>query len=334
MRVEDLGEFGLIARLTAGLRASPPDVVVGIGDDAAAVRPSPGKLLLATCDCQVEGAHFVLAAAHPGLLGRKSLAVNLSDIAAMGGLPRFALVSLGIPPGTSAALLDELYQGLVGLAAEFGVAVVGGNVSRASVLFIDVTLLGEVEPERIVRRQRARPGDKLLVTGFPGRAAAGLALALGRSAMLPSSTVEVLLQAWEDPSPRVGEGRIISASGHCTAMIDVSDGLAADLGHLCEASRVGATVWASQLPIAGELAAYADAAGADPLGLALHGGEDYELLFTVSPPAAREVAEAVEVATGTPVALVGEVEPAEAGLSLAMPDGKLRPLIPRGFQHL
>lgn len=335
MRVEDLGEFGLIARLTAGLRRCAQGVLLGVGDDAAALRPTPGRLILATVDALVEGVHFLPGIPPPRLLGRKALSVNLSDIAAMGGLPRFALVSLGIPAGTPTSTLDELYAGLAERASEFGVALVGGNVSRSeSGLFVDITVLGEVEPDRLLRREGAKPGDCLLLTGHLGQAAAGLALAREPALALAPGVREPLVTAWADPWPRVSEGRVISGSGACTAMIDVSDGLASDLGHLCEAGAVGATVWADRLPVDAGLAAFAEAAGRDLLEVALRGGEEYELLFTARSEASSALALAIQHATGTPVSIIGQVEPKDVGLSLIAADGQRHPLPTLGFQHL
>jgi thiamine-monophosphate kinase len=331
--VGDLGEFGLIARVSRGIPRAGDRVVLGIGDDTAAVRLTPGYLLLATCDVQVENVHFILDRTTPELLGRKALAVNLSDVAAMGGIPRFALVSLGLPPSTPVAVVDGLYDGLRAEAEEYGVTLVGGNVSSAREgIFVDITLLGEVEPERLLGRSGARLGDRLVVTGHPGDSAGGLALVLDTSLSVPPDIAEPLLLAHRRPTPRVGAGRAIGALGLGHALIDLSDGLAGDLGHVVEASAVGAVVWADRLPISPELRALGSLLGRDPLEWALRGGEDYELLVVVPPTAEAAVLDAV-AAEGACAAVVGEIRPLAEGLSLEHPDGRREPLSAVSFSH-
>jgi thiamine-monophosphate kinase len=324
--VGELGEFGLIERLA---RRLPPStgVVVGIGDDTAVLQLSPNAQLLATCDGQVEGVHFLRDGTPARALGHKALAVNLSDIAAMGGRPRWALVALTLPPDLDLTWVDELYDGMADLASAHGVGVVGGNVARtAGPIVVDVTLLGEVPPGARMTRDVARPGDAVMVTGWPGESAGGLQLILRPElrAKLPAADVELLLDRHQRPTARVEEGARLGQSGLVTAAIDVSDGLAADLGHLLAANGVGATLDAASLPISSSLRRLAEVAGRDALELALHGGEDYELLFTC--PAER-VAELPAVATR-----IGAID-GEAGLRLRRSDGSVEPLAARGHDH-
>ncbi len=335
--VAEIGEFGLIARIEGlspgiGAAGSGPGLVVGIGDDCAAFRPTPGLLTLATCDIQVEGRHFRRDRITPYDLGRRSAAINLSDIGAMGGQPRYALISLALPQETEIAWIDELYRGMREEFERFGAAIAGGNLSGSGDgVIIDITLLGEVEEGRMLLRSGARPGDAILVTGALGDSALGR-LALDRALDRRRAEVTPLVAAHLTPTPRVREGQAIAAIQRGTALIDVSDGLAGDLGHICERSGVGARVEAARLPISKEASQVAAELGADALAAALHGGEDYELVVTCPREAAGAIARAVRAATGVPVTEIGVVTEGP-GMTLALPDGSERPLEARGWDH-
>lgn len=318
-RLADLGEFGLLARLRARL-GSPY-----LGDDAAVLSITPGMTLLATVDAQVDGVHFLGARMSPQQVGRRAIAVNVSDIAAMGGTPRFALVSLLLPSDLDVAWIDALYDGIVAETARWQMQVAGGNMSRTpGPMTVDVTLLGEVESSRALTRRGARPGDVLLVTGELGRAAAGLEL-LRRGGHGP------LVDAYCTPTPRVREGRALLATRRVRAAMDLSDGLGSDLHRLCEESAVGAIVDAAALPISAEVRAAAAVVGRNPLDLALFGGEDFELLVAASPDDAGLVQEAVR-AVGTPLVMIGRVRPQEDGIAAVFPDGSTRGLA-GGWDH-
>jgi thiamine-monophosphate kinase len=335
MRLEDLGEFPLIARLTAGLE-SRADVALGVGDDAAALDLGADQLLLATCDAQVEGTHFLPSIATPEEIGHKALAVNLSDIAAMGGEPLWALVSLIAPPTLDVTQLDGVYAGMRSLARRFNVALVGGNVSSSpGPLTLDITLLGRVSRERMLTRAGARPGDRLLVTGRLGAATLALLAftAAPEEADLPAEALSDVRRAMVTPQPRVREGMALAATGAVSAMLDISDGLAGDLGHLCERSNVGAIVELAALPVDAATRALAQALGRDPARAALTSGDDYELLFTVRPDGVAEALEAVR-AVGGAATVIGEITEPEQGLRVREPDGALPPLDPRGWDHL
>src|SRR5436305_7938301 len=339
-------EFELIARLTSGL-ASREDVELGVGDDCAimdflqypmtdrgneeTLTPLPtspdvhnsnqtiynvsrsfalveDQLLLATCDSLVEGVHFTLQTSSPEQIGRKALAINLSDIAAMGGTPRFALVSLLIPSHLSLEILEEIYTGLRQEAERFTTAIVGGNIARAgrvessSSLTIDITLLGSVMRDRAITRSGAQPGDTLCVTGYLGDSAAGLFTLLHPEHTYSQAAHDQVCAAHRTPHPRIAEGHILSQFGPhiITAMLDISDGLSGDLAHLCERSQVGARVDLARLPLSPAIHTIAYETGQDPWHWALHGGEDYELLFTVAQGYEQRVIEAIQSATGTP----------------------------------
>jgi thiamine-monophosphate kinase len=329
--VADVGEFALIDRLHARFRQAGVGVVKGIGDDTAALQVQPGNLLLATTDAAVEDVHFRRQTTTPFVLGQRVLAVNLSDIASMGGEPRWALLSLGLPPTTPLAWVEALADGLGTEAARYGMAIVGGNLTRSpDRLVIDVTLLGEVASDQVLYRTGARPGDRVLVTGTLGDSAAGLALLAGLTPG-PSEEAAFLIERHRLPTPRVAAGRAIAASGLATAMLDLSDGLAGDLAHLAEASGVGAVIDADRVPLSPAVRALAAATGQDPLAWALRGGEDYELLLT-APPSATDRLVAVVQATGVPLTDVGEIRSAR-GLWLREPDGRSVPLGDVAWRH-
>ena len=334
--LETLGERGLIERVRrrpAAAGARRPEVLLDIGDDCAAV-VWPGDVLLLTTDTLVEDVHFRRRTATPRDIGAKALAVNLSDIAAMGGEPRYALVALALPPAWPVPELDELYAGLDAVAARHGTQVVGGDTcATRDRLVLTITLVGGVAG-RPVSRRGARPGDVLLVTGRLGAAAAGLAALEDPAGApgVPPADLTAVVEAHRRPTPRVAEGRLAHGSGAATAMIDLSDGLATDLGHLCRESGVGATVRLATLPVDAATRRVAQALGADALAWALRGGEDYELLLAVDPAAAAALAGRITAATGTPVTAIGEVRPEAEGLAFLDAEGRPRPVRP-GFDH-
>jgi thiamine-monophosphate kinase len=275
------GEFELIASLAG--RLDPASDGLGIGDDAAAWLPSPGKLVVATTDMLVEGIHFRLDWTSPRDLGWKALAVNLSDLAAMGAVPGRALISVALLP-EQAALVEEMYEGLTELARLTGTRVVGGDTVRSpGPLVVNVVLVGEAEPGRLLRRDGALPGDLLLLTGSVGASAAGLALFLdGDHDRLSRPEAALLMAAHHRPSPRLAAGRALARLGLRCA-IDVSDGVASEAWHVAQASGVAIRLDTDRLPL--EAAAVTLLGEAKARQLAVSGGEDYQLLFTA--PEAR-----------------------------------------------
>jgi thiamine-monophosphate kinase len=312
-----LGEFELIREFTRALPLRGEGVLLGVGDDAAVLAPPPGEALVATVDAVVEGVHFD-GRFTPEDVGWKALAVNLSDLAAMGARPLWALVALGFPRETPAARLLGVARGAGACARDHRIAVVGGNVSRASELSVTVTVVGAVPEGRALRRDGARPGDLLLVTGTLGDAALGLR---------PGAPA-ALARRQRRPTPRLPLGRALL--GIARAAIDLSDGLVQDLGHLCEASRVGAELEAAALPLS-DAYLRAQRGAPDPLAPALGDGEDYELLVAVPHARLRE-AHAAARATRTPLAVIGRVVQGR-GVRVLAPDGSDLPL-PAGHDHL
>ncbi|WP_373046685.1 thiamine-phosphate kinase [Vulgatibacter sp.] len=269
-------EFQLIERFTSAFRLEGRGVVAGPGDDCALTRPKAGHLLVSKVDQVVEGVHFT-AAFRPEEIGHKALAVSLSDLAAAGAVPRWFLVAISLRDGIGAGFVERIARGMSRLADQSGVTLVGGNFTGGAQLSIAVTALGEVKPKEALRRSGARPGDRLLVSGVLGEAALGVAkLAGGRPRRLGRSVLAQLV-----PVPRVALGQVVGR--HASAAVDLSDGLLADLGHLCARSGVGATIDRAALPLGPEVAAL----GPEGALLGLTGGEDYELLLAVPP---RQVA--------------------------------------------
>jgi thiamine-monophosphate kinase len=335
MNLRDLGEFGLIERLarrlerpSAGPRSG--EVLTGIGDDAAVLRLPPGTELVATIDALIEDVHFRRDWARPADVGWKSLAVNVSDLGAMGARPVGALVTLALPPEIPLRWIDRFYDGLAGCAREYGCPVVGGDTVRSpDRVSISVAALGSVPAGRVVARAGARPGDLLCVTGVLGDSGAALAL-LQRGEKPRSKRHAAVLERHFRPRPPAAAGAALAEKGLATAMLDLSDGLASDLRHAARASSVGVRVEAARLPISDAARRAAHPYGIDPARWALYGGEDYQLLFTVPPDRFEEVPPALG-ALGVTATIIGKIT--RRGITLVREDGETEPLRPRGFEH-
>lgn len=325
MKLAAVGEFGFINRIKDKVPGNPA-VLLGIGDDAAAVALTPGMVLLATADLLAQGVHFDCAWHEPVSLGRKSLAVNLSDIAAMGGIPRFALLSLAIPAEFSLEFIESFMSGFLEQADRFGVALIGGDTSSSQAGFvINVTLLGEQFPDRIAKRSGACSGDLICVSGTLGDSALGLELL--KAGCLSGESVQRHL----DPLPRVELGKILAERCLPSAMIDISDGLHADLGHILAASSTGAKICLDALPLSDNFRKCVARNSPDYCQLSLAGGEDYELLFTL-PPAKLKDAENAAALAGTFITVIGEIT-GEPGLHLAFADGSSYNAEIHGYDH-
>jgi thiamine-monophosphate kinase len=326
-------ERRLIEIIRATARKAP-GVRVGIGDDCAVLEPGAGSLLLATTDLLIEDIHFRRRWATPEDIGWKSLAVNLSDIAAMGGRPRWALIALACPEGVRLDEAEAFYAGVRALAAEHDVAVVGGDTTASpGGWIVNVTLLGEAARAPLMR-STANVGDVIAVTGSVGRSAAGLALLEAVSAPrgLAAAAGADVTAAHLRPRPRTREGQWLAAAGGVTSMIDLSDGLATDLGHLCEESRVGARVELGRLPVDASVHAVAQALERDALAWCTGGGEDYELLLTCAPAAFGRLAEGLASTTGTRLTAVGEMTASAGGIRYLDAAGRAV-AVRGGFEH-
>jgi thiamine-monophosphate kinase len=322
-----MGEFELLARVRERLPPPGGRVRIGSGDDAAVT--VPGGATATSVDALVEGVHFSRDGAGLRLVGSKALATALSDLAAMGAEPGEAYVVLTVPPDLDEDACLEAVDGMVALAAATGTTLVGGDVTRGPVLAFAVTVVGHAPaPERFVRREGARPGDALLLTGELGGAAAGLLLPDLDVPGLAEATAAALRRRQLEPQPRLAAGRALAAAG-ATAMIDVSDGLGADAGHLAAASAVALRIDAEALPVAAGVAELAAALDRDPLQLAVSGGEDYELLAAI--PSQGVDLERLGESAGVGMTRIGEVVAGE-GVEIRLPGG--RTLEPGGFDHL
>lgn len=331
MTLGDLGERGLIERIRQRVGPPGPGVGLGIGDDAAWVSWPSGHLLLTT-DSLLEDVHFRRATASLVDVGAKALAVNLSDIAAMGGTPRVALVALAAPRTLPVAAVDDLYTGLLEVARQHQVQVVGGDTCGSpGGIVLTITVAGDVDGAPLCRGG-ARPGDAILVTGTLGAAAAGLAALERGPGGVRAESLAAVYRAHRRPIPRIAEGRAVHGAGVATAMMDLSDGLATDLGQLARESGVGAVIHLAALPIAEATREVARGLGCDPTAWAVGGGEDYELLITVPAARAAELAMQVAAVTGTPLTRIGEIRPAADGIRFLDEAG--RPArVPLGFDH-
>jgi thiamine-monophosphate kinase len=322
-----MGEFELIRR---HFQRHPPQpsahVVLGIGDDCALLQPTPGQQLAISSDMLVQNRHF-FADVDPAALGHKALAVNLSDLAAMGARPLGFTLALALPQADD-AWLSAFAQGLFALADVHACPLVGGDTTRGP-LNICITVFGELHPGQALRRSAAQPGDDLYLSGRTGEARLALELLLGTDWALqhaPPDALPRLRQRLERPTPRLALGQALAGVAH--AALDLSDGLAGDLGHILQASGVGADIHQTLLPVAPDLQTLPEAQRLDCL---LHGGDDYELLFTAAPAQRAAVAAAAQ-ASQTPVQRIGQIH-AAPGLWLLNPAGERVALRPQGFDH-
>jgi thiamine-monophosphate kinase len=332
--VGEIGEFPLIDRIRAILPVSgKKDLLVDIGDDTAVIRMDDRRALLLTCDIQVEGRHFRFDRITPYQLGRRAMAVNLSDIASMGGKPTYALVSLGLPATFPVKSCDRLFEGMRDELKVHDAYVIGGNLARTREgLVVDITMLGETALSGILTRSGARPGDRVFVTGTLGASGAGFQALRLFGGKVPRR-YKGLVDRHVTPTPRVELGRRIARSGVASAMIDLSDGLAGDLFHVCERSAVGAEIREDRLPLPDHIEEIARESGTSVRELALHSGEDYELLFTVPPAVPSRKVRAIPGDTGVPVTEIGTIVPRENGYCVVDPIGRKSPLRPAGWDH-
>jgi thiamine-monophosphate kinase len=330
------GERNLIAAIRARVPAAPPWLLVGIGDDAAVVKPERGALEILTTDAVIEAVHFDRRFSTPHDIGWKALAVNLSDIAAMGGTPRLALLSLALPADSAPDEVHAIVDGFLALAADARVTLAGGNISRSpGPLIVDVTVTGFARARHILTRGGGRAGEDLYVTGTVGAAAAGLGWlrdaqeSSGKEAKAPAG-IDACVRRHCCPEPRVRIGALLGRNRAASACMDLSDGLADAVRQIAAASGTGATIDAAALPIPDAAREWFRRAGMDPIVSAAAGGDDYELLFAAPRRARGRLATVIRQARGVPITRIGQLtkEPE----TVLVRDGVREPL-PQGFVH-
>jgi len=332
VNLKDIGEFGFIKRISRGCLIRPQSVIKAIGDDAAAFLPEPGEAILVTTDLLVERIHFLKNTTSGFNLGYKALSVNLSDIAAMGGTAREAFISIAVPENCSIDFLEDLYKGMKRLAAEFDVNLLGGDTTRSKAdLVINISVLGSAFEKEILYRNTAQHGDIICSTGFLGDSRAGFHLIIN-DIEADSNELKPLLDAHVMPKPYLREGRFFTSQRGVHAVIDVSDGLSSDIGHIAEQSNVGIRLYSEKIPVSDNLEKFCTGFDFDPVEYALAGGEDYTLLCTISPDKVDHIAANYLKRFRNPLYQIGEIT--DSGkMELVLSDGQIRSFTPSGWDH-
>ena len=333
-KVSDIGEFGLIERIQKIIKESgskPGLLMHGIGDDTAVFSPEPGYEILVTCDSMVEGHHYLREHMTPFEIGKRAMAMNISDIGAMGGKPLYALVTLGLTSFELVDNIEEIYRGFISELEPFGASIIGGNITKTdSSPFIDITLMGIAKKEFLVLRSGARPGDAIMVTGYTGQSSAGYWILSNK---VPEwEKYKTLVDSYLRPQHRAREGHTLAMSGKITSMIDISDGLSSDLFHICDKSAVGAEIKEEDIPVSKSLETFSILNKKKVTDFILGASDDYELLFTCPPVNIRDVTSILSD-FGCPVTRIGEITSPREGMALVTKDGKKRVLLKKGWDH-
>ncbi|OGC93346.1 MAG: thiamine-phosphate kinase [candidate division Zixibacteria bacterium RBG_16_48_11] len=329
MKLSQKGEFGLIELIRKKCGWPGKKVILGIGDDAAVIKSDPNKLLVLTTDALIQTVHFNLDYFSFYQLGWRSLAANLSDLAAMGGRPVCCLVTLGLNDGVSVENLMQFYQGVLALSKRFDCPVVGGDIVRSPrQIVISISALGEVEKTKVAKRSGARAGDLICVTGELGEAQAGLELLLKKRKNKSLQFSPALTRKHLLPLPRLAESDFLVHNTKLNSLIDISDGLASDLHQICKESKVGAVIYERKIPLGSKAVQAARLLKKNPLEFALYGGEEYELLFTLT----KSQAQRLLCKARFKLTVIGEILPRKEGVSLEKAGQKSK-LLPQGYTH-
>ncbi len=339
MNLKEIGEFGFIERFKPQFKDLLTSDVIGIGDDCAIISANDHEDWIVTTDLLMEDVHFLRDAIDPFQLGYKSLAVNLSDIAAMGGEPVASFLSIAIPKDLEVEYLDEFMRGYHELSQKYNTALLGGDTTRSlKHLAINVVVIGKCEKGRARKRSDAKPGDVICVTGFLGDSAGGLQILLdklnkGSKESPEKSVFDTLLQRHHMPEPQINEGLFLVRQKGVNAMMDISDGIASDLKHILKASCVGAEVLLDKIPLSDGLKKIADKYNWDALKMAVSGGEDYELLLTVASESFNEVQEKFRKKFNKPLIEIGRIREVKDLVIHWLKDGKEIDMLADGFNH-
>lgn len=334
MLLSQIGEVGLINKIKLLTQKQVNNnVIIGIDDDAAAIRITDGDILLLTTDTMIQGVHFDLSYFTFYQLGQKAIAVNISDIAAMGGSPSYALVALSVPPNIEIASVEQLYQGMIDLGGEYNVSIIGGDTtSSPKNIYISISLIGQTNPEEVISRGGAKEGDVICVTGFLGMSKAGLKILRNR-AVFNQTKFGTVISKHLTPEPRVQEARFLVQNTNINSMIDISDGLSSDLTHICESSNVGAEIYANTIPVdrlTKEVALYFNESWID---YSVDGGEDFELLITLDEKEYQKIKQKFENRFGLKLTTVGYIKEKGQGINIIYDDGKITSLGYKGYNH-
>lgn len=325
-------EFSLIKRISSIFPGNKKEVLKGIGDDTAVINGKDGVYRLYTCDSLVSGIHFSEKYSSFYHIGRKAVAVNISDIAAMGGQPNYMLVSLFLPDGISELNVKELYRGIKDECDSFQIDVIGGNITKSDQFIIDIFLTGEVVFAPPLFRCSAKAGDLVVVTGTLGDSALGLHL-LKENKIKLDKHKKYLINRHLLPAPRVKEGQYIAKSNKVHAMIDISDGLSSDIGHICDESGIGVKIFIDKLPVSDSFSTVYKQLELNARGLILNGGEDYELCFTVAAGDAVLLLRNLKMQLKTECTVIGEILNNKNKRIIIDSKGKTFPLRSRGWDH-
>jgi thiamine-monophosphate kinase len=334
LKVSDIGEFELIDRIRRiidNTGRKPGLLIHGIGDDAAVFTPEQGYEMVVTCDSMVDGRHYLKEHMTPIEIGRRAMVMNISDIGAMGGIPLYALVTLGLTSSETVDEIEGIYRGFIQELEPFNASIIGGNITKtAGNTIIDITLIGKVKRGHIAMRSGAKPGDAIMVTGYPGSSGAGYRLIADGAAQ--SLVNKTLIDAYLRPKHRAKEGNALAVSGLITSMMDVSDGLSGDLYHICETGSVGAEVWEEMLPVSSALKEISSIYKISPADFILAPSDDYELIFTCALQN-MDAMERILKEFECPVTHIGDIVPMAQGMTIINQDGKRKPLDKNGWDH-
>ena len=334
MLLSKIGEFGLIHRIKELTQQhSNKNIVVGIDDDAAAIRITDNDILLLTTDTMVEGIHFDLSYFTFEQLGQKIMAINISDIAAMGGRPLYALVALSIPPSVAVTSIEELYQGIIKMGKKYDVSIVGGDTtSTTHNIHISISLIGYTNTEKLTLRSGAQEGDVICITGYLGMSKAGLRV-LKNKHLFNQNKFEKLIFKHLTPEPRIQESQFIIQNANIHSMIDISDGLLSDLDHICILSGVGAELYSKKIPLhklAKEVACTLDESLLD---YSFNGGEDFELLLILSEIDYEKIKHNFKDRFGINLNNIGFITKKEQGFKVMDDVGNIVPINNSGYNH-